>query len=85
MTPGWPVKPGALATKPTTFTTRTTLSSPTRASTAASALSAQARASSLACSGVTGPPTRPVCAITPPTIGSWPAVNTRSPVRTAGT
>ncbi len=45
ITSGWPVKPGADATNPTTFTTPVTASMPTRASTAASALSAQMRAS----------------------------------------
>ena len=50
-TPGWPVKSGAEATKPTTFTTRSTRSrSPTIDFTAASAFSAQVRASSLASS-----------------------------------
>ena len=42
ITPGWPVKPGADATKPITLTTLTTLSRPTSASIAASALSAHA-------------------------------------------
>ena len=41
MTPGWPWKPGADATNPTTLTTRVTASMPTSESTAASALSAQ--------------------------------------------
>ena len=69
MTPGWPVKPGALATNPTTLTTRTTLSSPTTESTAASAFSAHVRASSLACSASTAVPTRPRASSSPATVG----------------
>jgi hypothetical protein len=64
-TAGCPVKSGVEATKPTTLTMRTTLSSPTSASMAASALSAQVRASSLACSGVTRAPTLPTAAARP--------------------
>ena len=75
MTPGWPLNPGADATNPTTLTTRVTLSMPTSECTAASALSAQMRASALPSSGVTSPPTLPgLRAACPPCIGSWPAV-----------
>ena len=74
-TPGCPVKSGAEATKPTTFTTRATRSrSPATDFTAASAFSAQVRASSLASSAVTSAPTLPVTGSLPSTIGSWPEV-----------
>ena len=66
---------GSAATNPTTLTTRTTSSrSPSTDFTAASAFSAQIRASSYACSGVTSAPTLPVAGSTPSTIGSWPEV-----------
>jgi hypothetical protein len=52
---------------------------------AARPLSAQVRAMSLACSGVTMAPTLPVAGSSPSTIGSCPEVKTRSPERTAGT
>ena len=54
-------------------------------STAASALRAQIFASSYASSTVTSAPTFPSLAIFPSTIGNWPAVNTKFPVRVAGT
>src|SRR6185312_3127419 len=84
-TPGCPVNPGADATNPTTLTTRATSSTPTTESTAASALSAQTRANLLPCSGLTSPPTFPLPTSSPSTVGSWPAVYTRLPLRTAGT
>jgi hypothetical protein len=69
ITPGWPVKPGALATNPTTFTTRTTESSPTSASTAASALSVQDRAAAFPSASETSAPTLP-----DQPRATWPAV-----------
>ena len=85
-TPGWPVKSGPEATKPTTFTTRITRArSPTTDCTAARAFSAQRAASSFACSGETSAPTLPVSGTLPSTVGSWPEVYTYAPVRTAGT
>jgi hypothetical protein len=69
------VKSGALATNPTTFTTRRTRArSPTSAFTAANAFSAQMAASSLARSASTSAPTLPVAASSPWTIGSCPDV-----------
>src|SRR5690606_10094493 len=85
MTPGWPVKSGAEATKPTTFTTRATRSrSPATDLTAARAFSAHVRARSFASSGVTSPPTLPVIGSLPSTMGSWPDVKTYRPDTTAG-
>ncbi len=73
-TPGWPVKDGSLATKPTTLTTRVTLSrSPTTDFTAAMALRAQVCASCLASCADTSPspsPTLPVAGRAPATNGS---------------
>src|SRR5574340_438055 len=60
ITPGCPVKLGAEATKPTTFTIRTTESIPTSASSAANAFRAQIRAAVLASASPTAPPTLPV-------------------------
>ena len=40
---------------------------------------------SAACSGVTAAPTFPLCTNLPSTIGNWPDVKTRLPLRTAGT
>src|SRR5262249_51348373 len=74
ITPGWPVNPGADATKPTTLTTRVIESIPTSASTAANAFRAHVRASVLPTSGATSPPTLPVTVKSPDTDGSWPAV-----------
>ncbi|SKV13817.1 Uncharacterised protein [Mycobacteroides abscessus subsp. abscessus] len=68
------MNPGADATNPTTLTTFTTLLIPTRASTAATALSAQIRARALASSGDTSAPTLPAVARLPSTMGSCPEV-----------
>ena len=84
MTAGWPLKPGAEATKPTSLTTRTTESIPTRASMAAKALRTQVRAATLPSSGGTSDPTLPLWVSSPDRNGSWPEVYTRLPVRTAG-
>ena len=66
MTPGWPVKSGAEATKPTTLTMRVMRSSePIAPSSAASALSTQARESWCASSAETSAPTLPVAAYVP--------------------
>src|SRR4029079_2420021 len=74
MTPGWPVNDGSLATKPTTLTTRVTLSrSPTTDFPAAIAWRAQTCARALAASADTSPsptPTLPVTASSPATNGS---------------
>ena len=75
ITAGCPVKPGALATKPTTLTTRVTRSrSPMSARTAAIAFSAHCAAIAAACSGLTSAPTLPVPMRDPATRGSWPDV-----------
>jgi hypothetical protein len=72
-TSGWPVKSGALATKPRTFTIRLIRDSPPATSAAAaSAFSAHSRASRAASSGLTPAPTLPVPCSLPSTIGSWP-------------
>ena len=66
--------PGADATNPTTLTTRVTESRPTSESTAASALSAQTRASALArLRGDLGADLAGRGS-SPSTIGSWPEV-----------
>ena len=74
MTPGCPSKSLADATNPTTLTTRTTASMPTRACTAASAFNPQSRASSLASSALTSAPTLPVASSAPARIGNCPEV-----------
>jgi hypothetical protein len=66
---------GALATKPSTLTMRTTDdSSPTTPRSAASAFSAQMRAAAFACSGVTDAPapvpTLPTATSSPSIVGS---------------
>ena len=61
---------GVLATKPTTFTTRRLRQVADPARTAASAFSAQIRASSFAARASTSAPTLPVAAMAPSTIGS---------------
>jgi len=73
-TPGCPVKSGADATNPTSFTTRVTESRPTTESTAASAFSAHCRANCFAASASTSAPTLPVAGSLPSTIGSCPDV-----------
>ena len=76
-TTGWPPKPGALATKPVTLTTRTTLSRSTTEATAATALIAHSRASAAASAGVTSTassPTTPVLGSAPSTKGGCPEV-----------
>ncbi len=84
--PGWPVKEGALATKPTTLTTRSMASTPPATlAAAAMAFSAHVAASCWAVSASTSAPTLPVTASCPSTNGSCPDVRTRSPSRTAGT
>jgi hypothetical protein len=70
MTRGWPVKPSALATYPTTRTMRATESRPTSSSIAASPFSAQTFASAAAASTSTEPPTLPVRRRPPSTNGS---------------
>jgi hypothetical protein len=68
---GWPVKPGALATKTTTLMIRTIASSsPASSATAASPLSTAIRAQAFASSGLTSAPTRPVDRSWPSTRGS---------------
>ena len=69
------VKSGALATNPVTLTTRITADRPpdTDAS-AASAFSAQIRASAAASATLTSAPTLPVTCSAPSTNGSWPEV-----------
>ena len=84
-TPGAEINPGTPLTYPTTRTTLTMESTGATSSTAARALRMQTCAISFACSGVTAPPTLPINGIFPSTSGSWPAVNTKLPVRTAGT
>ncbi len=69
------MKSCALATNPVTLTIRRTADRlPVTEATAASALSAQIRASALAAAGSTPAPTLPVAGSTPSTNGSWPAV-----------
>jgi hypothetical protein len=75
-TAGCPVKPGADATKPVSFTILTSRPRPTSASIAARAFSAQVRASSAPCSAVTSAPTLPVSDSLPSTSGSWPETYT---------
>ncbi len=83
---GWPVKSGALATKPVILTTWVTADSPpVTDATAARAFSAAVRASAAASAGLTCAPTFPVSSSLPATMGNWPAVYTCRPVRTAGT
>src|SRR2546421_1093566 len=84
-TAGCAVNPDAEATNPTIFTTLVTASRPTRSSTAASALSTQIRASSRPRAVSISTPSLPVAATAPSTSGSWPAVKTSEPQRTAGT
>src|ERR1700689_4773245 len=83
---GWPLNPGALATKPVTLTIRRIRSSPPAAAAAAAiAFSAQVRASPAASAALTSAPTLPVAASFPSTTGTCPETYTYAPVRTAGT
>src|SRR5262249_7051376 len=70
---GWPVKSGALATKPVTLTIRLMADRlPVTETTAARAFSAQVLARAAASWAPTSAPTLPVASHCPSTTGSWP-------------
>ena len=85
-TPGWPVKSGVEATKTTSFTIRRTWSSGTSALIAARALRAHCCAHSFGLlRGHRAADLAGRRAARPQRSGSWPAVKTWLPLRTAGT
>src|SRR5215210_1616033 len=85
-TPGWPLNPGAEATKPVTLTMlEIPLRPPAWAAAAARALSAHRWAAHRASSALTVSPTLPFRCSSPASKGSGPAVKIRPPARVAGT